>query len=229
MAALKPLLASDWLSVDSTANSGSGRAPQVNQGTDIPAAVVPVVDPSVPVELPAVAPDSTEAVYAGGTWEPDAWGGFTQGGWRQGPATAPQDDGGNPYANVLARSVGSVQQTLNEYAGYDAHSQSTDDKGWQQNTPSGRTAERKILQADDVGYRLHWPVTQENPVLARFAAGAVPNNSPDGTPGVLNGSSLPDWGNLTVGGPGNIAYDTPGPPPVTGPQDQAPGLGWGAF
>lgn len=226
MPALQPALTSAWLTVDSAANQGTGRDPQVNPGADIPAPLVPTADPSVPVELPSVVSDATEPVYEGGTWEADRWG-FTQGDWRQGPADVPEDDGGNPYANVLARSVSSVQQSLNEYAGYDAHSQSTDDKGWDQNTPSGRSAVRRLLQASDVGYRLLWPVTRENPVRARFAAGAVPNNSPDGTPNVLNGASLPDYANLQVGGPGNISYDTPGPPAVAGPQGQAPSLGWG--
>lgn len=224
--ALKPAFDSGWLNVDSAANAGSGRTPQVNPGSDIPAPVVPAAAAVIPVDLPAVAPDATEGVYEGGTWAPGSWGGFTQGGWRQGPAWVPESDGGNAYANVLARPVGSVQQTLNEYAGYDAHSQSTDDKGWNQNTPSGRTSERKILGASDVGYRLQWPATAENLVAARYAAGAVPNNSPDGTPGVLNGATLPDYANTVYGGPGNIAYETPGPPDTAGPQ--APqGLGWG--
>jgi hypothetical protein len=227
VAALKPALDPGWLNVDSTANVNSGRTPQVNPGADIPNPPVPTADAVVPVDVPAVAPDATEAVYSGGTWDAAAWGGFTQGGFRQGPASVQDSDGGNAYANVLARPVSSVQQTLNEYAGYDAHSQATDDKGWMQNTPSGRTAVRRLLWADDVGYRVLWPRTAENPVQKRFAAGAAPNNSPDGTPGVLNGAQLPDWGNLVRGGPGNIAYETPGPPAVAGAQDQAPGLSWG--
>lgn len=226
MAALRPALDTGWLHVDSTANSNSGRTPQVSQGADLPAPVVPVADAVVPVDIPNVAPDATEAVYSGGTWGADSWGGFTQGGWRQGPANVPEDDGGDAYANVLARPASSVQQTLNEYAGYDAHSQSTDDKGWMQNTPSGRSATRRLIGADDVGYRCQWPMTAENPVQKRLAAGAVPNNSPDGTPGVLHGAQLPDWGNTALGGPGNIAYETPGPPPVTGSQ-AATALGWG--
>lgn len=227
MPALKPALGNGWLAVDSAANQGSGRDPQINPGADIPAPAVPVSDPVIPVELPNAAPDATEAVYAGGTWE-SRWG-FTQGSWVQGPADVPDDDGGNPYENVLARSVSSVQQTLNQYAGYDAHSQSTDDKGWDQNTPSGRSAVRRLLGAADVGFRYLWPVTQENPVQRRLAVGAVPNNSPAGTPGILNGAQLPDYASTAVGGPGNIAYGTPGPPAVAGPQDQAPGLGWGNF
>ncbi len=226
MPALPSALGSGWLQVDSTANSGSGRVPQLNPGADVPNPPVPAVAPVVPVELPAVAPDASEAVYQGGTWEAGAFGGFTQGGWKQGPAAVPQDDGGNPYANVLARPVSSVQQTLNEYAGYDAHSQATDQYGWNQNTPSGRSAVRRLLGALDVGYRYLWPVTAENPVQKRLAAGAVPNNSPDGTPSVLNGAQLPDWGNIAYGGPGNIAYGTPGPPPVASPQAN-PGLSWG--
>ena len=170
MPALQKALDNGWLSVDATANTGSGTTPQLNPGADIPAPAVPTTGPSVPVEVPSVAPDSTEAVYQGGTWGADSWGGFTQGGWKQSPANVSESDGGNAYANVLARPVSSVQQTLNEYAGYDAHSQSTDDKGWMQNTPSGRSAVRRRLWADDVGYRFHWPVTAENPVQKRLAA-----------------------------------------------------------
>lgn len=229
MAALKSALDKGWLNVDSTANSNSGRTPQVNQGIDLPAAVVPTADAVVPVDIPNVAPDGTEAVYQGGTWGPDAWGGFTQGGFRQGPADVSEGDGGNAYANVLARPVSSVVETLNEYAGYDAHSQDVDSKGWMQNTPSGRSATRRLIGADDMGYRYQWPVTAENPVQARYALGAVPNNSPDGTPGILNGASLPDYANTGYGGPGNIAYETPGPPDTVpaGQAQQSPGLGWG--
>ena len=226
MAALKAALDSGWLNVDSSAGVNSGRVPQVNPGADIPAPMVPTADAVIPVDVPNVAPDGTEAVYQGGTWGPGAWGGFTQGGFRQGPAVVSEGDGGNAYANVLARPVSSVQESLNEYAGYDAHSQATDDKGWMQNTPSGRSAVRRLLWASDVGYRFHWPVTAENPVQKRLAGGAVANNSPNGTPGVLNGAQLPDWGNTAYGGPGNIAYETPGPPPVTPPQ-QVSGLNWG--
>jgi hypothetical protein len=226
VAALKPALDGGWLNVDSTAGVNSGRVPQVNTGADVPNPQVPVPDAVVPVEVPNVAPDATEAVYPGGTWGAGNWGGFTQGGFRQGPAGVPESDGGNAYANVLARPLSSVQETLNEYAGYDAHSQATDDKGWMQNTPSGRSAVRRLLWAGDVGYRVQWPVTAENPVQKRLAAGAVPNNSPAGTAGVLNGARLPDWGNTAYGGPGNIAYETPGPPSTTTPA-QVSALSWG--
>lgn len=226
--ALAPALGTDWLSVDSSANVNSGRTPQVNPGSDIVAPSVPVADAVIPVDRPNVAPDATEFAYQGGTWESGAWGGFTQGGGRQGPAVVSESDGGDAYANVLARPVGSVQQTLNSYAGYDAHSQSTDTAGWDQNTPSGRTSVRRLVGADDVGYAAQWPETRENPVRKKLANGAVANNSPDGTPGVLNGATLPDYANQAYGGPGNIAYATPGPPPTTTPQ-QPDGLGWGNF
>lgn len=228
MAALKPALGSGWLNVDSSANVNSGRVPQVNPGADIPAPLVPTADAVIPVAVPVVAPDATEGVSQGGAWDAGAWGRFTQGGFRQGPATVPASDGGNAYANVLARPVSSVQETLNEYAGYDAHSQSVDSAGWMQNTPTGRTAVRRLLWASDVGYRFQWPQTAENPVAARYATGGVPNNSPNGTPGVLNGAQLPDWGNTAYGGPGNIAYETPGPPSTT-PPAAASGLGWGGW
>lgn len=226
MAALKPAMGSGWLSVDSTANSNSGRVPQLNPGADVPNPQVPTANAVVPVDVPVVAPDATEAVYPGGSWEAGNWGGFTQGGWKQEPAMVPPDDGGNAYANVLARPVSSVQQTLNSYAGYDAHSQEVTPEGWQVNTPTGRTAVRRLLWASDVGYAYQWPVTAENPVQKRLAAGAVPNNSPAGTPGVLNGSTLPDYANTSYGGPGNIAYETPGPP-SSAPAPQSQGLSWG--
>lgn len=218
MSALKSALGTGWLggdgwlNADTSAAEATGRAPQTAQNIDIPAPAVPVADPSLPVEVPGVAPDATESVPQGGGWAPGKWGGFTQGGWKQGPAYVPEGDGGNAYENVLARPVGSVQQTLNEYAGYDAHSQATDDKGWNQYTPTGRTAVRRLLWADDVGYRLLWPVTRQRPTPVRVARTAVPNNSPDGTPGILNGATLPDFASLANGGPGNIAYETPGPP-----------------
>ena len=101
--------------------------------------------------------------------------------------------------------------------GNDAHSQMTDNAGWSQNTPSGRSATRRLVGAEGVGYADQWYTTAERPTPKRFAQGAVPNNSPNGTPNVLNGAQLPNYADTSFGGPGNIAYSTPAPPATTMP------------
>jgi len=238
MAAVKPAVSSDWLNIDSTANSGSGRVPQVNTGGDIPNPAVPMADHAIAPDMPDFAPDSDAFLYQPSHWA-GAWPSFTQGDWKQGPAQTPEgnihpqpEHAGPAGKGVAAR----VEQ--NEYAGYDAHSQATDNAGWNQNTPSGRSSTRRLIGAEGVGYADQWYQTAERPTPKRFAQGAVPNNSPNGTPGVLNGAQLPDYADTSFGGPGNIAYATPAPPAVQtatslpsimDAQGAGPDWTWGAF
>jgi hypothetical protein len=232
--AVKPALSNDWLTIDKTANSGSGTVPQINPGSDIPAPVVPTNPPAIPADQFVAAPDSDDFVYSNDPW---AFGSdypsFTQGDGIRGPVPTPEGNVSgvpDPYANVLARPVSTVRTVLNRYAGYDRHSQDTDNAGWQQNTPSGRTSTRTFLGSSEVGYQSFWYQTAERPTPKRFARTAVPNNSPAGTPGVLNGAELPNYADTVYGGPGDIAYSTPAPPPTQQPSSSAgSGVydGWG--
>lgn len=232
--AVQPALSNDWLTIDSDANTGSGRTPQVNPGGDVPNPTVPTPDHAIAPDSPDFAPASDEFLYSPGHWA-GAWPTFTQGEWTKGPVQTPQGNihgEPDPYANNLAKKTGTVRVTQDSYAGSDAHSQMTDTNGWMVNTPSGRSATRKILGANGVGYEDFWFDTAERPTPKRFAQVAVPNTSPDGTFGVLNGATLPNYADVATGGPGNIAYATPAPPQTTQPQagqSAGPDWTWGGF
>jgi hypothetical protein len=227
--AVQPALSGDWLNIDSAANSGSGRVPQVNTGGDLPNPAVPTVDHAIAPDAPDIAPASDEILYANSHWA-DAWPTFTQGDWTKGPAQTPQGNihgEPDPYENQLAHKTGTVRVDISEYAGYNAQAQVTDTHGWKVNAPSGRSSTRTLIGANGVGYENQWYQTAERPTPKRFAQVAVPNNSPDGTPGVLNGATLPNYADLSTGGPGNIAYSTPAPPQTADPQQgQASGSDW---
>jgi hypothetical protein len=218
--AVQPLLSTDWLKVDTKANSGSGTTPQVNPGATLPNPQVPLVDPVIPFDQPNVAPVSDGTLYDGQNWG-DAWPTFSQGQWTQGPAQTPEADIPDQPENMALdlTGPGTVRVTLNQYAGYNAQAQVTDNAGWKVNTPSGRSSQRKLLGANGVGYEDQWYQTASRPVPARFAKVAVPNNSPEGTPGVLNGATLSNFADINYGGSGNVAYSTPAPPATTTPQN----------
>jgi len=231
--AVSSALGNGWLTIDSTANSGSGRTPQVNPGGDVPNPAVPTADRVIQPDSPDVAPASDQVLYAPSNWA-NAWPTFSQlPDGSQGLAQTPEAN-----VNPQPRPAGpggkgvAVRVTQNQYAGYDAHSQMTDNAGWDQNTPSGRSATRRLIGADGVGFRDFWYTTAERPTPKRFALRAAPNNSPDGTPGVLNGASLPNYADTAYGGPGNIAYSTPAPPAVQqiqAVQGAGPDWTWGQF
>jgi hypothetical protein len=104
--------------------------------------------------------------------------------------------------------------------GHDRHSQDTDTAGWEQYTPSGRTAVRQSWQQYYPGVDNFWPVTQPNLARARVAKGG--NQDVAGV--------VAEYGDLASSG-GNTAYEPPTPPPVTSQQDAAAAPGtipqWG--
>jgi hypothetical protein len=95
--------------------------------------------------------------------------------------------------------------------GHDAHSQDTDEYGWDQYTASGRTAVRQSWWQDYPGVENFWPVTQPNLARTRTAMGG--DQSIDGV--------VAEYGDLASSG-GNTAYEAPQPPAVT-PQQPAAG------
>lgn len=233
--AVASALSSDWLNIDSAANAGSGTTPQTEHVSNLP-------NPSVPVPGHAIAPDTPDFAPASDTvlWENSHWAGawptFTQGDWKQGLADTPEGNihgEPDPLKNHLAadtHGVG-VRVDSNTYAGFDAHSQTTDNKGWKISTPSGRSATRRLIGADGVGYEDYWYQTAERPIPKRLARVAAPNNSPNGTPGVLNGQ-LPAYADVNAGGPWNVAYGTPAPPATSNApaaQPAGPDWTWGGF
>ncbi len=221
MAGVKPLLSSDWLSIDKTANQGSGKNP-VTPDTDNPKAEgVPAGDYTLAlVGTFDPAPASGEVLY---TPDPyafgSAWPSFTQASWTKDPADTPQGRVNQPDTyDARITHDGVAQVTINEYAGHDAHSQMTDDKGWRQNTPSGRSSTRWLLRATGRAYDALWPLQGAQPIPRRLAKGAVPNNNLSAHN--INGA-LPNYADTVAGGPGNIAYSTPEPPQTTTPTPYA--------
>lgn len=85
--------------------------------------------------------------------------------------------------------------------GHDAHSQDTDNAGWDQYTPSGRTAVRQSWNQYYPGVDNFWPLTQPNGARTRTAFGA--NQEVGGV--------VAQFGDLASSG-GNTAYEPPAPP-----------------
>lgn len=97
--------------------------------------------------------------------------------------------------------------------GHDRHSQDTDTAGWEQYTPSGRTAVRQSWQQDYPGVEDFWPVTQPNQARTRTAVGANQRV----------GATVAQYGDLASSG-GNTAYESPQPPAVSS-QPEPPAAG----
>lgn len=115
------------------------------------------------------------------------------------------DDGITPagYYKVPPKITG-LAQFRALLPGHDRHSQDTDTAGWEQYTPSGRTAVRQSWWQDYPGVDNFWPVTQPNLARTRTAMGA--NQEVNGV--------VAEYGGLANSG-GNTAYEPPQPAPVS--------------
>lgn len=229
--AVPKALDGSWLQLDSAANAGSGTGPYEPDDSGPPAPQVPEPDTGLPLEVPDVAPDATGWLHEPPHWRWN-WPTFTQGQWTKGPVVRPVDgDPGEPDPYEARNTLGfgydgrtNQYLNLNEYAGFDAHSQQTDTKGWRINSPTGRSAMRRRIGDASRGFAYLWNPAAERPTPRKLARRATPGNSPAGTPGVPDSSSLPDYGGITIGG--NTAYETPAPPAVTQAQPEAPANDW---
>ena len=121
------------------------------------------------------------------------------------------DDGIEPigYYKVPEKATGFAHAGP-AYPGHDRHSQDVDTAGWEQYTPSGRTAIRQRWKQHYPGVDNWWPVTQPNLARTRVAMGA--NQSVHG--------AVAQYGDLASSG-GNTVYEPP-VPPATVPQPQGP-------
>jgi hypothetical protein len=216
MPALSNSLASDyqvnnsWLTNDTSNPTGKG--PVTTGPTE------PISDPAngtAPValnpspfgwqesELAEQAPDyfSESAFPHAGPWPgiPEEWNGKEPFG------TLP-DDGITPigYYKVPPKVTGFVHNK-ELYPGHDRHSQDVDDAGWEQYTPSGRTAIRQDWeQSGYYGVDYYWPTTQPTYAPVRIARGGNQE---------INGS-VAEYGGIYNSG-GNTAYTEPTPPATT--------------
>lgn len=138
--------------------------------------------------------------------------GFDQGPWpvscKPGEAmgTVPED-GIDTYAYAIAaknhRGLIGAWERNQDHPGSELHSQSTDEAGWQQNTPSGRTGRRRLVGQSYAGVDNYWPPTAARPVPRRTAQTATP----------INGHLANFGGNFNGGG--NLQYETPATPETT--------------
>lgn len=205
--------ANTWLTQDTTDPTGKGPVTTGPSG-----AVSDPVSGTAPVPLnpppagfsegPVQAPD-----YFAGSAFPHA------GPWPGLPATATgkeafgtlAPDGITPAGSYkVPPKIEGLAQHKALLPGHDAHSQDTDTAGWDQYTPSGRTAVRQSWQQNYPGVEDFWPVTQPNLARTRTARAADQNI----------GGVVAEYGGLASSG-GNMAYE-PAAPPATTTQQPVP-------
>ena len=220
--ALAPSLASAyapgnaWLTQDTSNPTGKG--PVTTGPAD---AIAEQVNGTAPVDLNASPIPWNEAELT--TAAPDYFyeSAFPHAGpWPELPAEPTgkepfgtlQPDGITPagYYKVPPKIEG-LAQSKAYLPGHDAHSQDTDTAGWDQYTPSGRTAVRQGWVQDYPGVDNFWPVTQPTQAHVRIARG--------GNQAV--GGVVAQYGGLENSG-GNTAYEPAAPPAVS---VQAPAAG----
>lgn len=165
---------------------------------DLPPAAIPWQDPelgTVPPDYIPLPPDPHA-----GPWPavPQVWDGKEPAG------TWPADQDPPPGYYRVPPAITGLAQTREVLPGHDAHSQLTDTAGWEQYTPSGRSAARQGWQQHYDGVEPFWWKTTPNLARARVAMGAGQS---------INGT-VATYGGLANSG-GNQAYEAPVPPAVT--------------
>lgn len=142
------------------------------------------------------------------------WPGLPEEGQGKEPFGTLPDDGITPAGYFkVAPEIEGLAQSRALLPGHDRHSQDVDSAGWEQYTPSGRTAVRQGWQQFYPGVDNFWPVTQPNVARSRTAAGA--NQEVAGV--------VAQYGDLASSG-GNTAYEPPAPPATsTQPAEQGAG------
>lgn len=124
--------------------------------------------------------------------------------------TLPPDGSVTPGEYKVPPKIEGLNQRRDLLPGHDRHSQDVDSAGWEQYTPSGRTAVRQNWVQNYPGVDNFWPVTQPTRARVRIASGA--NQEVGGT--------VATYGDIQNSG-GSTAYEPPQPPAVT----QAPATG----
>lgn len=201
---------STWLTQDTSNPTGKGPvttgpsepiADPVN-GTAAVALNPPVLDWTEPAELAEAPPD-----YFAESSFPHAgpWPELPEEGTGKEPFGTLAPDGITPAGSYkVPPKITGLAQTRAVLPGHDRHSQDTDTAGWEQYTPSGRTAVRQGWHQDYPGVDNFWPVTQPNLARTRTAMGANQEI----------GGVVAQYGDLANSG-GNTAYEPPAPPAVS--------------
>lgn len=195
-----------WLVNDTTDPTGKG---PVSTGPVEP--IGNPVDGTAPVDLnvpsgswtepPQQAPDyfSESAFPHAGPWPA-----LPAAGDGKEPFGTLPDDGITPagYYKIPPKVQGLTQrETI--HPGHDRHSQNVDSAGWEQYTPSGRTAVVQYWEQDYPGVDYYWPVTQPTMAHKPFARGG--NQAVNGV--------VAEYGGIANSG-GNTAFE-PASPPAT--------------
>ncbi len=213
-----------WLAQDTTDPTGKG--PVTTGPTE------PISDPvngtaavalnSSPLDWtePELAEQAPDYFYESAFPNAGPWPELPEEGQGKEPFGTLADDGITPIGSYkVPPKVEGFAQHKALLPGHDAHSQDTDNYGWEQYTPSGRTAVRQSWQQNYPGVDTFWPITQPNIARTRTAHGA--NQDVSGV--------VAQYGDLASSG-GNTAYEPPAPPP-TSTQPPASGQGvipqWG--
>lgn len=218
-AAVPPAVSDAVLSQDTAAYKGEASA---GPGGSWPQEAVPVSGPGIPggwQETELMSPVTDETYLNPG---------FGQGPWpvseRPGEALgAVPDDGIDTYAYPIAsKQFTGAWERDQVHPGSDLHSQSVDAAGWQQNTPSGRTAVRRGVGQTYPGVENFWFDSAPRPTTNRVAATAQPYQG-----------TLAEYGGI-YGAGGDLAYQPPAPPSTSDvsslPAPSGAGLNqWGAF
>lgn len=229
--AVTPAVSSDWLNIDTTA-AAAGYGPARSPGPDQDTA------PVVPAGQSPLAPDEAVQVPAaeGYQYDPEGAGPwpFVPQDWNTGQWAIQRQQGGVPQGGLESllpqNDFPGQWNTYNgNYPGFDAMSQATDSTGWKQNVPTGRNASRNTFGQSNPDNNPTWYDFGERPVMPHFAVTSADFTQSDGgvvAPGIGYGN-LPDWSQM--GGQGNTAYETPGPPATSTPDSSGDGLiemGW---
>ena len=199
-----------WLSQDVSDPAGKG---PVSTGPVEP--LGNPVDGTAPVDLNASPLDWTEPAELA-EQAPDYFAESSfphMGPWPSLPETATgkepfgtlPDDGITPAGSYrVPPKITGLAQHQARLPGHDRHSQDVDSAGWEQYTPSGRTAVRQGWEQDYPGVENFWPLTQPNQARTRTARGGNQEI----------GGVVAQYGDLASSG-GSTAYEPPSPPAVT--------------
>lgn len=226
--AVTPAVNSGWLTIVTSGAVNYPPAtppgPDVDTVTPVPVGQSPL-DPGQPIAVPA---------SEGFQYDPEGvgpWPYVPEYGNAFDYAIQREQDGlpqGGLESLLPANDFPGQWNTYNgNYPGFDALSQTVDNAGWKQNIPTGRDASWNTFGQANPDNTPTWYDFGERPVMPHFAVTSADFTQSDGvgTPGVGYGN-LPDWSQL--GGQGNTAYETPGPPATSTP-DSSGGLiemGW---
>lgn len=154
---------------------------------------------------PELAEQAPDYFYESAFPHAGPWTALPEEGQGKEPFGTLADDGITPVGSYkVPPKIQGLEQSKALLPGHDRHSQDVNDAGWEQYTPSGRTAVRQHWEQDYLGVDYFWPITQANQARTRTAQGGD-----QAVHGVVA-----QYGDLSNSG-GNQVYEPPAPPAVS--------------